>query len=197
MAQQAESSIGQVPDFQADNIFGIPNALAALDNFTGFQAAHIYPHAREAEWITRNYQSWITDTAPASQIGSSGIHSCQNGILLNASLHTLFDTYAVAVNPDDGYKVISFVPDSFAVDGRILEPRCRDLDDPNRISDDALRWHFQQAILAHVRGMGQRYWETDFPDGDMIGEIMGGPDAAERMEVELFTRLGCGDDAYG
>ncbi|KAK2752773.1 hypothetical protein FQN55_005905 [Onygenales sp. PD_40] len=97
----------------------------------------------------------------------------------------------------DGYKVISFVPDSFAVDGRILEPRCRDLDDPNRISDDALRWHFQQAILAHVRGMGQRYWETDFPDGDMIGEIMGGPDAAERMEVELFTRLGCGDDAYG
>jgi hypothetical protein len=39
-------------------------------------------------------------------------------------------------------------------------------------------------------------WEADFPEGDMIGGIMEGPreDAAERMEVELFTRLGPGDE---
>jgi hypothetical protein len=29
----------------------------------------------------------------------------------------------------------------------------------------------------------------DFFEGDMIGEIMEGEDAAERMEAELFTRL--------
>jgi hypothetical protein len=32
-------------------------------------------------------------------------------------------------------------------------------------------------------------WEMDFPEGDMIGEIMEGEDAAERMEAELFIRL--------
>jgi hypothetical protein len=32
-------------------------------------------------------------------------------------------------------------------------------------------------------------WEMDFPEGDMMGEIMEGEDAAERMEAELFTRL--------
>ena len=32
-------------------------------------------------------------------------------------------------------------------------------------------------------------WEHDFPGGDMMGEIMEGEDAAERMEAELFTRL--------
>lgn len=38
------------------------------------------------------------------------------------------------------------------------------------------------------------YWEEDFGDGgDMIGEIMEGPDAAERMELELATRLGAGN----
>ena len=29
--------------------------------------------------------------------------------------------------------------------------------------------------------------------GDAIGEILEGPDAAERMEVEMFTRLGAGE----
>lgn len=37
-------------------------------------------------------------------------------------------------------------------------------------------------------------WEQDFSEGgDVIGEIMEGPDAGERMELELFTRLGAGD----
>jgi hypothetical protein len=32
---------------------------------------------------------------------------------------------------------------------------------------------------------------------DPMGDIMEGPDAAERMEVELFTRLGAGEIDYG
>lgn len=33
-------------------------------------------------------------------------------------------------------------------------------------------------------------FEHDFPPGsDTVGEILGGPMAAERMEVELFGRL--------
>lgn len=35
----------------------------------------------------------------------------------------------------------------------------------------------------------QRRWEHDFGGGDEMTEILESPDAAERMEVELFTRL--------
>lgn len=40
-----------------------------------------------------------------------------------------------------------------------------------------------------MRAVVTKPWEFDFPDGDMIGEIMAESDAAERMEAELFTRL--------
>ena len=41
-----------------------------------------------------------------------------------------------------------------------------------------------------MKGSGEPCFENDFPPGsDMIGEIMNGPKAAERMEFELFSRL--------
>jgi hypothetical protein len=41
-----------------------------------------------------------------------------------------------------------------------------------------------------MRGAGEPTFELDFPPGsDMIGSIIKGPRAAERMEFELFTRL--------
>jgi len=41
-----------------------------------------------------------------------------------------------------------------------------------------------------MKGMGEPIFEYDFPPGsDMIGDILNGPKAAERMEYELFTRL--------
>lgn len=41
-----------------------------------------------------------------------------------------------------------------------------------------------------MKGAGEPVFENDFPPGsDMIGEILDGPKAAERMEFELFTRL--------
>lgn len=83
------------------------------------------------------------------------------------------------------------------VDGRTLDPRCRDPQNPYRVSDQLLRWHHRQAVLAHMKGAGEKPWETDFEDGtDMMGEILEGPDAAERMEAEMFTRLGAGEIYY-
>ena len=38
-------------------------------------------------------------------------------------------------------------------------------------------------------GEGRRSWEHDFEGADEITEIMENPDAAERMEAELYTRL--------
>lgn len=41
-----------------------------------------------------------------------------------------------------------------------------------------------------MRGIGEPLYEQDFPPGsDMMGEILAGPKAAERMEFELFDRL--------
>jgi hypothetical protein len=51
-------------------------------------------------------------------------------------------------------------------------------------------WHFRQAVLANMRGVGGPFFEHDFPPGsDMIGHILRGPRAADRMEFELFGRL--------
>lgn len=45
-------------------------------------------------------------------------------------------------------------------------------------------------MFANMRGAGEPAFECDFPPGsDMIGEIIDGPMAAERMEFELFSRL--------
>jgi len=41
-----------------------------------------------------------------------------------------------------------------------------------------------------MRGAGEPLFEHDFPSGsDMVGEILAGPKAVERMEFELFSRL--------
>ena len=41
-----------------------------------------------------------------------------------------------------------------------------------------------------MKGAGELGFEYDYPPGsDIIGEIMHGPRAAERMEVELFSQL--------
>lgn len=73
--------------------------------------------------------------------------------------------------------------------GRRLDQRF--LDHPDRPVDQVLRRHFRQAVLANRRGAGEPAFEADFPPGsDTAGEIRRGPKAAERMEFELFTRLG-------
>lgn len=39
-------------------------------------------------------------------------------------------------------------------------------------------------------------WDLQLEGDDPMGDIMEGPDAAEIMEVELFTRLGAGEIDY-
>jgi hypothetical protein len=81
----------------------------------------------------------------------------------------------------------------FSCDGKGIAGRHVDqqlLNDPCRPIDQLLRWHFRQAVLANMRGSGEPVFENDFPPGsDIVGEVLGGPKAAERMEFELFSRL--------
>ena len=72
------------------------------------------------------------------------------------------------------------------------------INNPQRPVDQLLRWHFRQAVLANMRGAGEPRFEHDFPPGsDMIGDILQGPKAAERMEFELSSRLAAQVEVQG
>lgn len=78
--------------------------------------------------------------------------------------------------------------DILGLAGTSLEGRV--LSDPRRPSDELLRWHVRQAVLTNMRGAGEPIFEHDFPSGsDIMGDIINGPKAAERMEFELFNCL--------
>lgn len=67
---------------------------------------------------------------------------------------------------------------------------CRNPNNSDRVADDLLRWHFRQSVLANMKEAGEPIFEHDFPPGtDMVKEILQSPVPAERMELELFSRL--------
>jgi hypothetical protein len=65
-------------------------------NWSGFEAAHIFPLAHQTHWVNQNYGRWIT--VPSTTGGS--INSVQNGLLLRADIHQHFDGYFFSINPD-------------------------------------------------------------------------------------------------
>ncbi|KAL1959192.1 hypothetical protein VTO42DRAFT_2697 [Malbranchea cinnamomea] len=122
-------------------------------------------------------------------VGVSKIHSVQNGLLMTGHLHTRFDQYLFSINPDDGYKIVEFGPGSWGVDGRVLDPACRNPNTDNHVSDELLRWHFQQAVLANMRGAGEPIFESDFPLGsDMMATLRDELYGQERFEMELESK---------
>lgn len=50
----------------------------------------------------------------------------------------------------EGYKIISYIPDTWGVDGRVLNPICRNPSDPNCVSDELLHWHFRQSVFTNM-----------------------------------------------
>ncbi|KAF8465276.1 hypothetical protein BDZ91DRAFT_659436 [Kalaharituber pfeilii] len=169
-------------------ISGLVNRAAYRGGWTMFEGAHIFPLEKENLWIEWGYSRWITDMDDTN--GASKINSLQNGFLLKSDVHQAFDQYLLSVNPDDNYKVVVFDDDILGLDGRILDAVCRDPANPHRVSDQLLRWHFRQSVLANMRGAGEPIFEHDFPPGtDMMTEIREGPYAKERLEMEFASRL--------
>ncbi|EGC48544.1 conserved hypothetical protein [Histoplasma capsulatum var. duboisii H88] len=169
-------------------ITGVVNQFAPFGRWNAFKAAHVFPLQHESIWIDQGYSRWVTNMA--NEVEVSQINSIQNGLLLKSDVHDLFDSYMLSINPDDGYKIISFGPDILEVDGRILDPICRNPNDSNRVSDEILRWHFRQAVLANMKGAGDPVFESDFSPGtDMIADICKGPANKQRFEMEMALRL--------
>ncbi|KAG0124868.1 hypothetical protein HOY82DRAFT_633119 [Tuber indicum] len=166
----------------------IPKMHIQSNNWTTFEATHIFPPEHSSLWIQYDYGRWIAGKDDANE--SSKIHSPQNGFLLRLDVQQMFDRCLVSVNPDDGYKVVVFDSDIYGYDGKILDPVCRHPADPHSVSDELLRWHFHQSVLAKVRGAGEPTFEHDFPPGtDMVGEILAGSYPRERFELEIAARL--------
>ncbi|CAK7210933.1 hypothetical protein SBRCBS47491_000946 [Sporothrix bragantina] len=160
------------------------NTAAKMDEWTRFQAAHIFPLAYEQQWVDGNYGSYIT-LVPAT---GGSINSVQNGLLLRTDLHDGFDQYLFTINPRANHKVVVFREPYVDLDGLALDRQL--LDDPRRPPDELLWWHFTQAVLANMRGSGEPIFEEDFPPGsDMMGEIQEGPHAVQRLTFELSSRL--------
>ncbi|KAG9232165.1 HNH endonuclease-domain-containing protein [Amylocarpus encephaloides] len=150
---------------------------AYRDDWTGFEAAHIFPLAYESYWREYSYDRWITIR---QELGGT-INSVQNGMLLNSAIHQLFDSYNLSINSDVWIIYVCLA-------GKYLDQEF--LDDPQRPVHQLLRWHFRQAVLANMRGAGEPRFEHDFPPGsDIVGDILYGPKSVERMEFELFNRL--------
>ncbi|KAJ8100167.1 HNH endonuclease-domain-containing protein [Lipomyces tetrasporus] len=168
-------------------ITGLVNTDADIGDWTIFEAAHVFPVTHEEYFRNQGFSRWITNRAGEHDIG---INSCQNVLLMQSNVHQLFDSFKFSINPEDNYKIVSFDSDLLGLDGRVLDSVCRDPNDERSVRDELLRWHFRQAVLANMRAAGESVLEFDFPPGtDMVGEILSGPDAAKRMEAELFSRL--------
>jgi HNH endonuclease len=69
---------------------------ADLGNWSGFEAAYIFPLAYEGHWAQHSYDRWITIRPDTG----GSINSVQNGMLLRRDIHSDFDNYFVSINPD-------------------------------------------------------------------------------------------------
>ncbi|CUS15900.1 unnamed protein product, partial [Tuber aestivum] len=151
-------------------------------NWNAFEAAHIFPLRHESHWVQFNYRRWITDMDDA--VGASKINSTRNGFLLRREVHAMFSQDLISINPDDGYKVVVFTINFIGCDGRIVDPVCRNPADPYLISDNLLRWHFRQSVLANTRGTGELIFGHNFPPvTDTAGKVLAGMDSQARSEL--------------
>ncbi|OQE24757.1 hypothetical protein PENFLA_c009G09101 [Penicillium flavigenum] len=156
--------------------------------FLGLDATHVFPVCMIEEWRRDGYRKYITDTRPHSDIGESGLYSAQNG-LLRADIHPHFDGFQTGIDPDSDYEIIVFGLDPGRIGGTRLKESARN--GPGRVSADLLRWHLHMCLYSNLKANTEpkTIWEEDLGE-DPMSEILSQSDAAQRMEVELFTRLG-------
>ncbi|KAK9384942.1 hypothetical protein V1515DRAFT_582490 [Lipomyces mesembrius] len=140
-------------------ITGLINDEADSDEWSGFHAAHIFPLSSEDYFLQRGFTRWITNRTGECD---TGISSCQNGLLMQSNVHEKFDGLFFSIKPDDGYKIVCFDKDILGIGGKILDPVCHDPSDDRRASDELLRWHFRQAVLANMRGQESQLLRLTF-----------------------------------
>ncbi|KAI9780784.1 MAG: hypothetical protein M1839_006572 [Geoglossum umbratile] len=172
---------------ERDNCCVVTGTRVLFQEYSGFQAAHIFPVAHLDLWRSGQWSQRIEDDF--HDVGESKIHSVQNGILLASHVHAYFDKYMIAINPDDGYKVTCFTPDTWGFDGRFMVQS----NYPQRYRPlrSLLKYHFRMAVLCNMKARGPEYdWDEDIPPGmDPVAEISNSKEGKLRFELVMAERL--------
>jgi hypothetical protein len=155
--------------------------------------------------------SWQQQIADDEYVGEPGIHSVQNGILMDRTVHAFFDKYIIAINPDVSliisirfsyfrflttgiiqinYKIFCFVAGQLGFDGLKMF-RNPDAPAKHQPSRELLRHHFQMAVLYNMKGgAGLPEWDEDMPAGyDPIAEVTNSEQGKLRLETILAGKL--------
>lgn len=72
----------------------------------------------------------------------------------------------------------------------MLQPNFQDPVDLNHLSDEILRRHFRQSVIANMRVNGEPVFESDFPPGSgQMKKLSKEPYGKERLEMGMDLRL--------
>lgn len=70
----------------------------------GLQAAHVFPLERGSEFQAMGGDRWITDGESLAQ----KLNSAQNGMILDSAIHSLFDSFSIAIDVDVSATTLNF-----------------------------------------------------------------------------------------
>ncbi|KAF9523138.1 hypothetical protein CPB83DRAFT_863366 [Crepidotus variabilis] len=174
----------------------VPGGVASR-NYTGFEAAHIFPLNETDIWNGLGYKRFIQDDEidPGFEL-----NSIQQGFLCSSTEHRLFGEYSIGVNPADGYRIYDFVgrDPSRSPHGKFFY-RKPGLEQRYLPSPELLRDHFHQCILRHVKGAAEatepeRYFDPDIDLGAggfnlVTGSWWSSSNGKKQLEAELAGRL--------
>ncbi|KAF3079798.1 hypothetical protein TWF569_009167 [Orbilia oligospora] len=161
------------------------------NDWTGMEAAHIWPLGKGSEWIRQNASRWITDSDSDGFSNELKMNSPQNGILVSSIAHTLFDSYTLAINPEAGYRIYDFGRNKFGYGGKFMSATARQSNNNNNgARDTLLLWHFRQCVLANMRGAGEPLWDySPREEGDVVGRLLSSDHTMTRLGEEVEARL--------
>ncbi|CEN61733.1 hypothetical protein ASPCAL08383 [Aspergillus calidoustus] len=132
------------------------------------KATHIFPLSMRESCVRNGYDaSWIRedpddyDAEGKSLAEPDKLFSPQNGLLLDVAAKLDWDVFRVTVDPENGYRSVTFCRDKRDYGGKPLNPTAMDETRLDRVSDECLRWHFHQSILTVVRGLSELMWDQD------------------------------------
>ncbi|KAI0248181.1 hypothetical protein BJV78DRAFT_1238640 [Lactifluus subvellereus] len=175
----------------------ITGQLVTSGDYTGFEAAHIFPLSETDTWNCLDYKRFIEDD---QILAGYEMNSVQQGFLCSSTEHQMFDDYTIGVNPDDNYRIYDFVgrDPNRSPHGRLFY-RNMNVEQRYRPSLDLLRDHFRQCVLRNVKGAGeandtQRRFD---PDIDLhvggfnleTGSWWSTSEGKKQLEAELNGRL--------
>ncbi|KAF3221172.1 hypothetical protein TWF191_007142 [Orbilia oligospora] len=155
------------------------------------EAAHIWPLGKGSEWIRQNASRWIADSDSDGLSDELKMNNPQNGILVSSTVHTLFDSYTLAINPEAGYRIYDFGRNKFGYGGNFMSATARQSNSNNNgARDTLLLWHFRQCVLANMRGAGEPLWDySPREEGDVVGRLLSSDHTMTRLGEEVEARL--------